>query len=773
MYTKLFTAVCLFLTIYLFTPLYIHAAELENYGVLDAKNHQVTGLPRAIGDGVTDDTTALQQLINYAFKNHLVLVISPGTYLVSNTLTANQQATRQVRRWFAHQIVGSTKGPRPIIKLKPNSPGFAGATASQAKPVIRMFATCTAEEAKLNTEATCAGNFDGTRSISFHNGLRNLEIQIMAGNPGAIGIDFPASQYSFLEDITIKMESGFAGIFGAPGLGSTVGGLYIEGGRYGIYNQSGLAYTNNTTFANVTFRNQSDCTLNGLYSEKPITFVGFSIEKSSGSVFCGSGNLSSSISFIDGQISMGSSSSTPAFINTPRKAIAFINVYFRNTSAIYQHGTAVTSIPGYQPNTWYLLKELYAYDATSPRPAFIDGQVTTSPNPRVGQFTPGSTPPANLLSNHHWGNAVRSPDHLLELSQNSATTKVCNAKSQSNVLGNGTNNDSPGLQGLINQPNCQTIFLPRGRYRLSNTLTLGPGTTLAGTGTKNTELTASSGSHNMNNPDTPGNNASGWTGPRIVVTTVNEATARTSMQDIRFWMPTSPSFQAFIWRAGKKSILKNVEIRPITSNAYGNVNLADILFTGNAGGRWWGANNISVPDTNAPGHRRVKVENTSQPLVFYNFNVEDGHSDWQSEVVNSENFIIYGGKFEDDNGIIVRNGNNIGIFSLGNSEMQSRFDSGVQNVLWATINAKPGRGSFTEVINGATTFSASLDTPLTVYKRGQLNRSVFNFTDESTSPTPTDQPLPQWRLYLSRWFTSQSDTDSDSILNILDWLSHF
>lgn len=760
--TAIFSFLLLMVAVFITVPV-TWAGELETSGILDAKNHQVSGLAHAAGNGTTDDTAALQSLIDYAFNNRLVLVLPAGTYAISNTLSLNQQAYKADRRYFTHQIVGSTKGTKPVIFLKPNSSGYSGQTASTTKPVVRIFATCAPNE---GTATTCAADFDDARSIGFDNGIRNIKIQVGTGNPGAVALDFPSSQYSFIEDITIQLDSGFAGLFNVPGLASTVGNISIEGGKYGIYNEAQVAYTNNTTFTNISFKNQSACTISGLYSEKPITFAGFSIEKQSGSVMCGSSTLTSSMTFLDGQISLGASSSVPAFTNPGNKAMALINVFFKNAQVPFQNGTSTNvSIPNYQPNTWYKIDELYAYDSSSSKPALINGQIVTSPNPRIGTFS-AAIPQATLLTNHSWGNPDVSPDHLLELSKSSATTGVCNAKSQSNILGNGTNNDQPGLQSLINGTVCKTIFLPKGRYYLGQTLTLDDQTVLAGLGTKITEFAPSSspygGGADPGEPSSPGNNAS-WkpTTPTAVITTVNDTSAVIKMLGIRIWLPTlignstDPTaydyFMAFDWRAGKNSIIKNVQPRLMYSSTVGSKPKPDVRFSGNAGGRWWGTNSIGISENAAvAGKRRLLVQNILGPLALYNYNIEDGWAavasateGWQSEILSSSNVAIYGGKFEDDNGIRIKNSTNIGIFGLGNSEMKLQWDSsytGGRNSLWTTINAKVGRGTLTEQYDSQST-TISLDTPITLIKRGTFDRSAFTFTG-STGPTSTPTPTP-------------------------------
>lgn len=732
---------------------------LSEYGVLDVTNPP-GNLPKARGDGVTDDTAALQTLIDYAYNNSMVPLFPEGTYIVTDTLHMNQDAYKGDRHEKAHQLIGSTKGRRPIIRLKSNTPGFnkspinaqGGVDLSKIKYILDYRSLCSDREISEGAQA-CGTDFEGARSIIFNNGIRNIEIQTGTGNTGAIGLNFPASQYSFIEDVSIIVGEGFAGMANVPGLGSVTGNIYIEGGEYGVYNRNGFAHTNNTTFTNITLKDQRRCSVFELVTSKPVTIAGFRIEKDAGPVICGN---NSDIALVDGTIELRNGNANQVLItNTDRRSQALYNVYIKNGKNYYQYGTETFSIPQYQAGKWYHVTELFSLADSSPKPAIINGSIVSSPKTRVGTISSVSSPPEGLGAKHSWGAPDQSPDQLVEFGKNSNITGVCNAKDSAQVVGDGAHDDGAGLQALLNDPKCKTVFLPRGRYYTTQTLTIRDGTTLIGITPRLTEIVPFPNGFNSNN--TGGLTWKARTRTPIV-TTVNDANAAISMRNIRFYLPTSPKdvvyFIAFDWRAGRKSILKDIITRPLFGNEVGATAKPDILFSGNAGGRWWGTNSISTSERAAVAqHRRLLVENVHGPLVFYNYNVEDGWAakadkvdGWQSEVVNSQNVAIFGGKFEDDNGIRFRNSTNILVFSLDNTEMQMQWDNGytgAKDSLWAIMTSKinPTRGSFTEK-NGGSTVKVVLDYPLSLYIRGAFDYAPFDFGQSNQNPTPTNTQTP-------------------------------
>lgn len=713
----------------------------EAIGFLDVKEHGIAHLPRAHGDGVQDDTATLQTLINFGYANRLALVFPAGVYLLSDTLHLEQTERARDRRYYSHQLLGSTQGSQPILRLHARAPGFANATPASTKPVLRFFARCAEGDDECQLD-----QWETARTVNFENGLHNLTIEVADGNPGAVGLSFSGSQLSFIEDVTIRLTSGFAGLTHAPGLASVVGNLTISGGEYGIYNDQ-IGYTNGTTFTNLTLTGQRVCSLFALRSEKTITFVGLHIHKAQPPAICLDARRPSYFSVIDGIIEFAEAAPAPAIDNPGASLVTLTNLYFRNAPVLYQQAALAIHAASGTVGNWQRLGELYVLDEGLSTPALVAGQVVRTPNPLVSKLEI-ATPPADLLTNHSWGAPTRSPYHLLALAEDPATSKVCNAKASPAVRGNGSYDDQPGLQALVRDPNCQTIFLPKGRYYLGNTLHLDGGVRLYGLAPRLTEIVAVP---SLAAPAAPSNRGP-WrpTAPTPILTTVDNASAAVHLGDLRIWLPTAPPahdwFMAFDWRAGAGSLLKNVQIRPTGSQNFGSQPKPDVRFSGHAGGRWFGAGSLGVSenaDRVSAGKRRLLVEGVQGPLVFYNYNIEDGWAyyanraeGWQSEIVGSENVLIYGGKFEDRNGLRVKNSTNIGIFAVTNSDLGASWDSasGEPTWLWVNLGSKflnSNRSAsiettFREQI-GDTVQQIPFTDPIAVVKRGELNRSRFVF----------------------------------------------
>lgn len=740
-------------------PSPLWAGELEDLGVLDVKYHTLD-LPRASGNGIDDDTLVLQELINYAYRNRLVVLFPAGTYLISDTLLMDQREIASGRRYYSHQLIGSTKGAKPIIKLKAHSPGFNNSAAGATKPVLKFIGTCVEGADPCTLDAW--GNL---RASNFESGIRNLTVEIANGNPGATGIYFSASQFSYIEDVTITMTSGFAGLVHVPGLASVVGNLVIEGGRFGIYNGA-IGYTNGTTFTNVRLLNQSTCAIAQPRSEKTITFVGFEIVKERAPAICLALGGTSYLSLIDGSISLRQATNAAVISNLAGQVTTLTDVYFKNAPVIYEQGDQQIATPDYGSDVWYRVEELYTVDTRSSQAVFVDGLFLNEANPHVGIIAP-TPPPANLLSNHSWGEADRSPDHLIELARDPAATRVCNARNETNILGDGANDDWAGLQALIDDPRCETVFLPRGRYYVSQPLVLGAKTRFYGITPRLTEIVASPSLLPPFNPE----QATTWrpTSRVAIITTVDDPNAQTVIANLRIWFPTQPAandwFTGLEWRAGKASLIKNVQVRPVYSMDIGSKPKSDVHFIGSAAGRWFGAGSLGTVenrDTVSPQKRRILIEDIAGPLALYNYNVEDGYASavdpvegWQSEIVNSRNVVIYGGKFEDYNGLRVRNSTNIGVFALTNSDMSIQWDSTPPvppDTLWVNLGSKSLESStqptvtfpfvfkFTERYGNDVT-SIDLNYPFSVYKRGSFNHDLFTFVGEAP-PTRTPTPMP-------------------------------
>jgi Pectate lyase superfamily protein len=136
----------------------------------------------AVGDGVTDDTAAIQSALSDGRSNATedyygvpkALYFPPGTYLVSNTL-----------KWVGCCVTLQGSGSSSsVIRLAPNASGFNNSAAP--KPVI----------------LTPLGN------QSFRQSVWDLGLTIGSGNPGATALSYVSNNVGSIHNVLIKSEDG-------------------------------------------------------------------------------------------------------------------------------------------------------------------------------------------------------------------------------------------------------------------------------------------------------------------------------------------------------------------------------------------------------------------------------------------------------------------------------------------------------------------------------------------------------------------------------------
>ncbi|WP_299249357.1 glycosyl hydrolase family 28-related protein [uncultured Aquimarina sp.] len=209
----------------------------EGAGVID-----VTKPPyNAAGDGITDDTDA----INRAFRDHpdgqFIIYLPNGTYLVSDRIewprvsdTDFNCTTEQSCRYTSLQ--GQSKNGT-IIKLKDNAPGY---------------------QDKQNRKAvTWAGLGVAQR---FRNSIRNLTINVGSGNPGAVATQFKASNQGGIFDVHFTSDDG-GGRYGIDfAYSNEIGPLLVKNVEIDGFDIAVITNfnVNSITFENITIRDQKD-----------------------------------------------------------------------------------------------------------------------------------------------------------------------------------------------------------------------------------------------------------------------------------------------------------------------------------------------------------------------------------------------------------------------------------------------------------------------------------------------------------------------------------
>jgi hypothetical protein len=223
-------------------------------GVLNVKDFG------AKGDGVTDDTAAIQALLNAHPNGQRIIYLPNGTYLVSGTLTW-PAGTPGKGDDYKNTILQGQSEHGVIIKLQDRAAGFT----NELFPKAVIF----------------TGPAPAQR---FGNSIRNLTVDTGSGNSGAIGVQFNASNQGSVRHVTIQsgdelgvngLDMNFADEIG-PLL---INGVTVKGFKYGI--RTGYR-VNSQTLENITLQDQREygfyntgqvINIRGLYSNNSVTAI--------------------------------------------------------------------------------------------------------------------------------------------------------------------------------------------------------------------------------------------------------------------------------------------------------------------------------------------------------------------------------------------------------------------------------------------------------------------------------------------------------------------
>ena len=174
----------------------------------------------AKGDGVTDDTAAINSAIaastpagnngNYWGQAQIVYFPS-GTYLISSPLVKNDGATPT----YGMVLIGESE-TTTTIRLAPGAPGFS----DPSNPQGMIYPT---SDPRYGYSPS-----PGDGNDAYQNTIQDLTVDIGTGNPGAIGIDYLASNLGAVRNVTVEAPSGNEGVTGIRMTRPLIGPALIE-----------------------------------------------------------------------------------------------------------------------------------------------------------------------------------------------------------------------------------------------------------------------------------------------------------------------------------------------------------------------------------------------------------------------------------------------------------------------------------------------------------------------------------------------------------------
>src|SRR5262249_19242313 len=151
------------------------------------------------GDGVADDTEALQQAINKVqeITNQGILFIPSGRYRLSQT----------VYIWPGIRLIGFGE-TRPVFILGANRQGF------QQDPAYMLFFAGFRPASIRNSNSAGGRQFPPASAKppdanpgTFYSAVSNVDIEIQDGNPGAVGVRARYAQHCFLAHMDFRIGS--------------------------------------------------------------------------------------------------------------------------------------------------------------------------------------------------------------------------------------------------------------------------------------------------------------------------------------------------------------------------------------------------------------------------------------------------------------------------------------------------------------------------------------------------------------------------------------
>jgi sugar lactone lactonase YvrE len=424
-------------------------------------------------DGVTDDSDAIQAAIDKVEDQHGegILFVPAGKYRI----------TRTIYVWPSVRIIGYG-ATRPEFLLADNTPGYQHDIGymfffTGGRPGGRhwhMRGSASAPRPPFPGTVPLTNKVVDANPGTFYSAMSNIDFDLGNGNPAAAAIRFHAAQHCFLTHMDFHIKSGLTAL---KDVGNEAEDLHFYGGDYGIVTikpSPGWQFT----LLDSTFEGQRKAAISEHEAGLTLDHVSFR-------------NVPEAID-IDPQYyeelwvknSRFENITGPAITisneNNPRTEINLENIACRHVPVFAQLRTSgeKTAGPAPDPAQDYVVKT-YSHGLILPAPGAA-GEIGTSFDAHAVQSLPaeGSNIIAALPSTDTWTN-LRSLG----------------------IKGDGVSDDTVAIQKAIDEH--RTLYIPEGRYIVTNTLHLKPDTVLIGLHPSMTQFDIPDGTAAFQGPGAP------------------------------------------------------------------------------------------------------------------------------------------------------------------------------------------------------------------------------------------------------------------------------
>lgn len=596
---------------------------------------------RAKGDGVADDSAALQQAIDTASAKPGggIVFLPAGKYRITRTLFI----------WPGVRVFGLGR-TRPVLMLAANTPGFQRGVGTMVlfagnnprgvtldnwgNPIKGTPTVPVPPPNSVPFDASIADANSGT----FYSALSNVDFEIGEGNPAATGVRQHTAQHTYLAHIDFRLGSALAGVYQVGNLGMD---LRFFGGRYGILAEK-TSPAWQYTLLDSTFDGQRDAAIRE--HDASFTLVNTLIRN------------------------------TPVGIDIDRghsDRLWGSDVRFENVSqagvVISNEGSVFTQIG-------------FAGALASNTPTFArfrdSGRTVAGKGPRyrVGEFTYGLTVDGLNQPGSYQTRFDAAAIASLPRRRDPAIRALPPVSSWVDVRtlgvkGDNTADDTQAIQRAIDRN--RVLYFPAGFYRVTDTLKLRPDTVLIGLHPGLTQIVLPD--------DLPAYRGVG--SPKALIESAKGGDAIVSGVGL-FTGGVNPRATAMLWRAGERSLVDDVKFQgghgttladgsrfePYNPNHTADADVtkrwdgqfSSLWVTDNGGGTF---NGLWTPNTYA--HAGLYVSNTSTPGHVYEMSAEH-HARAEIVLDGVRNWNFYAPQTEEEAGesrnavaLEVRNSRNI------------------------------------------------------------------------------------------------------------------